>query len=63
MAELLRRKPYLPGTDTKNQIELIFEVLGTPTESELNAIPKEKYRKLAKSLPKRAGKPFEKMLP
>ena len=22
-AELLRRKPFLPGTDTKNQLELI----------------------------------------
>ena len=63
MAELIRRKPFLPGPDTKSQLELIFEVLGTPSESELNDIPKEKYRKLAKSLPKRPGKPFEKLLP
>jgi len=52
-AELLRRKPFLPGTDTKNEIELIFEVMGTPTEEEINNIPKEKYRKLVKQLPKR----------
>ena len=43
-AELLRRKPFLPGTNTKNQLELIFEYLGTPTDEEINAIPREKYR-------------------
>jgi mitogen-activated protein kinase 1/3/mitogen-activated protein kinase 6 len=48
LAELLRRKPFLPGCDTKNQIELIFEIIGTPSEQELNMIPREKYRKLAK---------------
>jgi serine/threonine protein kinase len=31
-AELLRRKPFLPGSDTKNQIELIFDIIGTPTD-------------------------------
>lgn len=32
LAELLRRKPFLPGCDTKNQIELTFEIIGTPSE-------------------------------
>jgi hypothetical protein len=40
MAELLRRKPFLPGCDTKTQIELTFEVIGTPSEQELDMIPK-----------------------
>jgi hypothetical protein len=31
-AEILRRKVFLPGFDTKNQLELIFEVLGTPND-------------------------------
>jgi len=30
-AEMLRRRPFLPGTDTKNQIEMVFDVLGTPS--------------------------------
>ena len=30
IADMLQRKPFLPGTDTKNQIELICEYLGTP---------------------------------
>jgi len=42
---------------------LIFEIIGTPSEAELNTIPREKYRKIAKSLPKRPGKPFEKLFP
>ncbi|CAK62258.1 unnamed protein product (macronuclear) [Paramecium tetraurelia] len=62
-AELLRRKPFLPGMDTKNQIELTFEVIGTPSEQELNMIPKEKYRTIAKGLPKRPGKDFNKLFP
>lgn len=45
-AELLRRKPFLPGCNTKNQLELIFEVIGTPSEEEINAIPKESSKKL-----------------
>ena len=60
-AELLRRKPFLPGTNTKNQLELIFEYIGTPTEKEINAIPREKYRKLVKALPKKPGRNFEKV--
>lgn len=62
-AELLRRKPFLPGADTKNQIELIFEVIGTPSEEEIATIPREKSRKLVKSLPKRKGKSFESIFP
>lgn len=47
-AELLRRKPFLPGTNTRNQLELIFEVLGTPSEEEITQIPREKSRKLVR---------------
>lgn len=58
-AELLRRKPFLPGADTKNQIEQIIEVLGTPSEEEINNIPREKSKKLLRSLPKKKGKNLE----
>ncbi|EAR83972.2 MAP kinase (macronuclear) [Tetrahymena thermophila SB210] len=60
-AELLRRKPFLPGIDTRNQIELIFEYLGTPSEQEINNIPREKFRKMVKNMPKRQPKQFEKL--
>lgn len=79
-AELLRRKPFLPGSDSKknifyleknlfyykiakNQIEIILEVIGTPTEEEIGSIPREKSRKLVKSMPKKKGKSLESIFP
>jgi len=59
----------LPGQDSKptisliarNQIDLIFETLGTPTEEDINCIPREKSKKYVKSLPKKKGKNLESM--
>lgn len=58
-AELLKRRPFLPGNDTKNQIEMILDFFGTPTEEEINNVPKEKSRKLLKNFPKKKGKNLE----
>jgi len=63
LAELLKRKPFLPGTETKNQLELIIEIFGNPTEEEINAIPKEKSRKLMKAMPKKKPRVLETMFP
>lgn len=38
MAELLRRTPLFPGTDSPDQLKKIIEVTGTPTEQELNEL-------------------------
>jgi len=38
---------------------LIIEVLGTPTDEEINNIPREKSRKLLKSLTRKKGKNLE----
>ena len=50
LAELLRRKPFLPGSDTRNQMDLIFEVFGTPSEDFITTIPKPRLRKFLRSL-------------
>jgi len=63
LAELLKRKPFLPGTETKTQLELIIDTFGNPTEEEINNIPKEKSRKFLRSLPKKQAKPFETLFP
>jgi serine/threonine protein kinase len=63
LAELLRRKAFLPGTETKNQLELIIDIFGNPTEEDLNAIPREKSRKLLKSFPKKKTKPLDTLFP
>ena len=61
-AEMLQRKPFLPGTDTKNQIELICEYLGTPDLEHMKHIPQQS-KKLIKNLPKnkKNGKDFNKL--
>jgi len=42
---------------------LIFELIGTPGEEEISTIPREKSRKLVKSLPKRKAKSLESLFP
>lgn len=61
-AEMLQRKPFLPGTDTKNQIELICEYLGIPDVDNMKNIP-EQSKKLIKNLPKnkKNGRDFKKL--
>lgn len=65
----------MPGSDSiknilikliclaKNQIELIFDFIGTPTEAEIANIPREKSRQLVKSLKVRKGKNYEAFFP
>lgn len=38
MAELLRLTPLFPGTDYMDQLRRIINILGTPTEQELNEL-------------------------
>ena len=63
LAELLGRRAIFPGKDTAHQLELILNTLGTPTEEEIEAIPRAKSREFMKSLEKRKGKGFERMFP
>jgi serine/threonine protein kinase len=63
LAELFKRKPFLPGTETKNQIELIVDIFGSPTDEELQAIPSEKGKKMIKSIPKKKGKSIDTLFP
>jgi serine/threonine protein kinase len=63
LAELLRRKPFLPGTETKHQLELIFDVFGTPAEEDIALIPKPRLRKFLRSLPVKKPKALDILLP
>lgn len=38
LGELLGRKPVFPGNSTMNQLDLIFEVTGKPSEEDIHAI-------------------------
>jgi serine/threonine protein kinase len=63
LAELIKRKPFLPGVDSRNQLELIIDLVGTPPESEVEKIPKEKIKKLIRLMPKKSPKDLGKMFP
>jgi len=63
LAELLRRKPFLPGTETKNQLELIIDVFGSPSEEEIEQVSKEKFKKFLRGLPKKEAKSLQSLFP
>lgn len=48
LAELLLRKPLLPGCDPKNQIELIYNLIGTPSDEDIEMIPNNVSRERVK---------------
>lgn len=58
-AELLMRKPILPGNDAQHQLELIFSLLGSPSEEDIQSIPNPRIRERVSRMPKRKPKPFE----
>jgi len=55
-AEMLRRKPLLPGKNTQHQLQLIIQYLGTPDAETLSRIKNEKCRRFLESLPKTPGR-------
>ena len=57
--ELLLRKPILPGTDANHQIDLIFNLIGTPSDEDILSIPNPKAREKVLKLTKRSPKPIE----
>lgn len=52
-AELILRKPLFPGKSTLNQLSVINEKIGSPTDHDLRNITNVKARKYMKSLPQR----------
>jgi len=52
LGELLLRKPILPGNDTQHQLELIFNLIGSPANDDILAIPNPKSREKLQRLPK-----------
>lgn len=57
--ELLLRKPILPGNDSNHQLEIIFNLIGTPSEYDIEAIPNPRSKEKALSFAKRDGKSLQ----
>eukprot|EP00359_Climacostomum_virens_P008053 CAMPEP_0204916048 /NCGR_PEP_ID=MMETSP1397-20131031/13957_1 /ASSEMBLY_ACC=CAM_ASM_000891 /TAXON_ID=49980 /ORGANISM="Climacostomum Climacostomum virens, Strain Stock W-24" /LENGTH=411 /DNA_ID=CAMNT_0052088393 /DNA_START=10 /DNA_END=1245 /DNA_ORIENTATION=- len=59
LGELFMRKPLLPGNDAHHQCELIFNLIGTPTDQDLINIPNPRSRDKVLRFTPRVAKPFE----
>eukprot|EP00198_Chlamydomonas_reinhardtii_P001516 XP_001690852.1 mitogen-activated protein kinase 3 [Chlamydomonas reinhardtii] len=63
MAELLGRKPLLPGKDYVDQLKLIIKSLGPPSEDDLTFINSQKARAYIRALPPAEKVNFRKKFP
>lgn len=59
--EILQRKPLLPGSDSSHQLELIFNLIGTPSEEDIECIPTARAREKVLRMPRRQGRSFDQM--
>lgn len=59
--ELILRKPLLPGTDANQQLEIIFNLIGSPTAEDIAKIPNPRSREKVARMPKKAPKDFSTM--
>lgn len=53
MVELILRRPLFPGKSTLNQLSVIVQIIGSPTESDLRGLTNVKARRYMESLPHR----------
>lgn len=58
LAELINGKALFPGKSTLNQVELILEVLGKPSEADLQGLNLESTMNIIKNIKLRGGKEF-----
>lgn len=63
MAELLGRKPVFPGDDYIHQLQIINEILGSPTEADLSFVTSEKAKRFMLGLPKKERVPLNILYP
>lgn len=62
-AEMLGNKPLFPGKNYVDQLNRILQIVGSPTDEDLAAIPNEKSRRYVASLPKRPKIPWHSLYP
>ncbi|KAL7670839.1 hypothetical protein ACOME3_005758 [Neoechinorhynchus agilis] len=59
MAEMITNKPLFPGRHYLEQISLILQFLGTPSEDSLSWIKNDKARAYLMNLPRKEKEPFQ----
>jgi serine/threonine protein kinase len=61
LAELLLRRPLFPGENYLHQLQLITEVLGSPSEDDLHFVRSDAAKSFMLRLPKYEGVPISKL--
>ncbi|PSC71749.1 Mitogen-activated kinase 17 [Micractinium conductrix] len=62
-AEILLGKPLFPGRNVVHQLELITDLLGTPSPEVIAKVRNEKARRFLMNMRKKPGVPFEQHFP
>ncbi|XP_019057146.1 PREDICTED: mitogen-activated protein kinase 17-like [Tarenaya hassleriana] len=62
-AEMLTGKPLFPGKDVVHQLELVTDLLGTPSPETIAMIPNEKARKYLSNMRRKEPVPLSKKFP
>lgn len=60
LAEVMMQKPLFPGRNVVHQLELITDLLGTPSPESMAKVENEKARRFLQNMPKKAPVPLEK---
>ena len=63
LGELLLRKPLLPGESLLNQLNLILNLVGTPSDEDMKDIASERAKTYIKTKPFSKGITFETLFP
>ncbi|PAV22002.1 CMGC MAPK kinase [Pyrrhoderma noxium] len=63
LAEMLMQRPLFPGKDYSHQLDLILEVIGTPTLEEYASITSRRSRDYIRALPIQKRKPLASIIP
>ena len=63
LAEMLNNKPLFPGKHYLDQLNHILNIIGSPTEEDLQCIQNERARGYLINLPRKVKVPFDKLFP
>jgi serine/threonine protein kinase len=63
LAELLGRKSFLCGQSSNQQLKMIIDLTGTPTEADISNIPEQKIKDFLRSIPIKPAQKLDKKFP
>ena len=59
LAEMLTRSPLFPGSEQEEQVQMIIDLLGYPTDDEIENVSSTENREFLSRLPRNTGRNFD----